>query len=92
MQIPSSLINTMILAATIGGVVAINLVIAGLILIAVIHDGTTATSVAATFQQILQSAITALGILLSGLITGKIILTHMVMQAETTIPKTNGGP
>ena len=94
MQIPSSLMNTMILAATIGGVVAINIIIAGLIIIAVVHDGTTATDVSTSFQQILQTAITALGMLLSGLITGKIVITHMMTLAETqagTTPKT-GGP
>jgi hypothetical protein len=80
--VSQSIFNTLLLVASIGAMVGINLMIAGLIVIAVIHDGPTATAIASTFQQILQSAITALGMLLSGLITGRIILSHTMARND----------
>lgn len=82
MQIPGSILTPLIVAASVGVMVAINLMIAGLIIIAVVHDGATAADVAGTFQQLLQSSITALGVLLSGIITGRIVLAHMQARTE----------
>lgn len=74
MAMSQNLINTLLLIMSVGGVVALNLVIAGLIVIAVAHDGGTATQVASTFETILTDAVTAIGTLLGSLLTARHML------------------
>jgi hypothetical protein len=86
MNLQSNLINTILVVISIGGVVAVNLVIIGLIAIAVIHDGDTATSVAATFEQIIIDAITAVGTLVGSLIGGTAVHRAMIAAQNSKEP------
>jgi hypothetical protein len=90
MNLPSKLINSVVLVVCIGCMLAVNLVIAGLIVIAVAHDGATANNVAASFQTILTTIIAALGTLLGSLITGRAV--HNAMLAGNSNGNGGGTP
>lgn len=86
----TGLMNNLILVASIGGVIALNLIIAGLVVIAVIHDGNTAQQVATTFETALTAAITAIGTLVGSLVTGKIVHAA-TMSAQIPAPNQEAG-
>lgn len=78
----SSLLNTLAVIGAVSLGVAVNAIIVGLVLIALIHDGSTGAQVASSFETVLTALVGVAGTLVGGAFTGRMVHTAS-MNAQT---------